>query len=174
MNTPRQQNPVHPDYAAYDLESEVRSLRAFAEREGLWIPENFYRNVRQGDVIDLYESPPSLKQLYCNSQFRELCSYSDEQMKHLPFTKLFWRSDEIQQAIVQKATVAALQNHEAMPWDLEAHELIETLHPRKRTFEIDLGWVAPCFRARDHGRVAFVSSLRVSLIFEWPDFQVPL
>lgn len=173
MPLKQQQNPILPDYGSYDIEAERNALRAFAERNGLWIPENFYANIRQGDVIDLYETPPSLKQLYCNNQFRELCSYTEEQMKHLPFTKLFWRSDEVQQAIVQTATKAALQCEEARPWNIETHELIETLHPRKRTFEIDLGWVAPCFRARGHERVAFVSSLRVSLIFEWPDFQIP-
>lgn len=163
---------VEPDYSRYDVEVERQNLRQFLEEKNLFIPEKFYLNIRTGDVIDLYTNPPQLSLLYCNSEFKRLCSYSKEQMEQIPFTQLFWRSDEIQQKLIHQMTAVALQSEEAVPWGIENHELVESLHPRKRTFEINLGWVAPCFDRATHERRAFVSSLKVALIFEWPDFKV--
>lgn len=164
-------NPVVPDYSAYNLEFERASLRKFLESANLYIPENFYQHIREGDIVDLYTNPPEMKQLYCNQEFKRLSSYTEDQLKSNPFTYLFWRSDEVQLALIQKATQVCLFSNEAQAWDIGNHELIESLHPRKRTFEIDLGWVAPCFDKKTHQRTSFVSSLRVKLIFEWPDFS---
>jgi len=163
---------IEPDYSAYDVVQERERLRNFLKENGLWIPEAFFQNIRTGDVIDLYSKPPQLSLLYCNSEFKRLCSYSKEQMEKMPFTQLFWRSDEIQQKVIHRMTEIALQSSEAAPWGIENHELVESLHPRKRTFEINLGWIAPCFDLATRERRAFVSSLKVALIFEWPDFKI--
>lgn len=164
-------NPVTPDYSSYNIDLEIKNLKDFLARNNMRIPENFFQAIRQGDVIDLYTCPPDMKQLYCNSEFRRLCSYTDEQMKNHPFTKLFWRSDDVQVELIKRATHVALHENEAQPWGIGNHELIESLHPRKRTFEIDLGWGSPCFDITTGARVAFVSSLCVRFIFEWPEFQ---
>lgn len=168
---PNRVGAVEPDYSQYDVEHERERLRDFVHTNGLWIPEAFFANIRTGDVIDLYTSPPQLSLLYCNSEFKRLCSYSKEQMEKVPFPQLFWRSDEIQQKLIHRMTAIALQSDDAAPWGIENHELVESLHPRKRTFEINLGWVAPCFDRTTRERKAFVSSLKVALIFEWPDFK---
>lgn len=160
-------NQKKPDYSDYDLEKEKADLRKFLDDNGMWIPESFYGQIRPGDVIDLYKNPPNISQLYCNPQFRQLCSYTEEQMKSIPFPKLFYRSDNIQIALIKKMTEVALHGEDAVPWGIENHELVETMHPKKRTFEIDLGWVAPCFMKGSNERVAIVSSLKVDLIFEW-------
>lgn len=166
-------NPVAPDYSTYDIDREKTELKAFLEKENLYIPENFYQHIREGDIVDLYTNPPEMKQLYCNQEFKRLSSYSEEELKNNPFTYLFWRSDEVQLALIQKATEVSLYANEAQPWDIVNHELIESLHPQKRTFEIDLGWLAPCFEKATQKRTSFVSSLKVKLIFEWPDFSPP-
>lgn len=168
---PNGTNAQRPEYGTYSPVAEIERLRNFVEKSGLWIPNKFYENVRIGDVIDLYTLPPELKQLYCNDQFRELCSYSEEDMRALPFPQLFWRSDEIQKQLIHRTTEVSLQGSEAQPWNIANHELVETAHPRKRTFEINLGWVAPCFKRGSQERAGFVSSLKVELIFEWPDFD---
>jgi PAS domain-containing protein len=162
---------IKPDYSKYDVEKERHALRDFLKAKGFTIPEQFIEQMKVGDVIDLYESPPSFQQLYCNNTFRDLCWYSEEQLKSVPFTQLFWRSDEIQQAILEKATQVAHFSDEAEAWTVEDHELIESFHPNKRTFQIKLGWVAPCFRVSDGARIGFVSSLTLEFMFEWPDAQ---
>ncbi|MBY0554035.1 hypothetical protein K2P97_05880 [bacterium] len=156
-----------PDYSEYSIEEERSNLRKFLNDNNLWIPENFYEHIRSGDVIDIYELPPNRSQLYGNPQFKKLCSYTDEMMKSIPFPKLFWRSDEIQLQLMKKMSHVAITMDQAVPWDIERHELIESMHPNKRTFEIDLGWVGPCFKKDTNERVGFVSSLNVALIFEW-------
>lgn len=162
-----------PDYSQYNIQNEIDKLKNFLEANNLYTCENFFSQIRPGDIIDLYTNPPDLKQLYCNDEFKRLSSYTVEDLKTQPFTALFWRSDDIQKALIQKATKVALNLEQAVPWDIENHELIETLHPQKRTFEIELGWVAPCFDKTTKKRISFVSSLRVKLIFEWPEFVPP-
>lgn len=168
MSSKSQQiNSKVPDYTNYSLEEERQTLQNFLRKNNIWIPEGFCLNLRQGDVIDIYTCPPEMQQIFGNGEFKRLCSYSEEQMKQLPFTKLFWRSDEIQLKVIRKATEVALFGNEAVPWNIEKHELIESLHPQKRTFEVDLGHVCPCFNVQTNQRVAFASSLRVDFIFEW-------
>ncbi|AGH96008.1 hypothetical protein [Pseudobdellovibrio exovorus] len=160
-------NKRSPDYSQYDLQAEKDNLRKFLDENDLWIPESFYNNIRVGDVIDVYNNPPDISQIYANKQFKALCSYSEEQMKDVPFPKLFYRSDDVQLALIKQMTDVALNKDDAVPWNLKDHELVETLHPNKRTFEINMGWVAPCFKKGTNERVAFASSLKVGLIFEW-------
>lgn len=159
----------NPDYSHYDLDFECKSLKEFLEKKSLWVPENFFTHLRPGDVIEVYTNPPDVKQIFSNTQFKKLCSYSEEQMTKIPFPKLFWRSDEIQLKLMQRSTQVAFVENEAVPWNIENHELIETLHPNKRAFEIDQGWVSPCFSKEDNSRFAFASAIKVKYIFEWKD-----
>lgn len=163
----KQFNRQEPDYSEYDVEGEKKLLRNFLNENNLWVPENFYENLRPGDVIDLYTNPPQLNQLYGNSQFRKLCSYTTEQMKTIPFPKLFYREDDIQVRFIKKVSQAAFNEKDAIPWDIENHDLVETLHPNKRTFEVDLGRVAPCFKKETNERYGVIGSFRVNFIFEW-------
>jgi hypothetical protein len=41
------------------------------------------------------------------------------------------------------------------------------LHPKKRTFEMQMGMIAPCFDRKTHARRAWASTLKVSFVFEW-------
>lgn len=163
----QQINQQVPDYSEYNLEEERLNLRNYLDKNGLWIPENFYQNIRMGDVVEVYTNPPDVKQIYGNAQFKKLCSYSEEMMRTTPLTKLFWRSDEIQLKLVKRSTQVALNENEAVEWGIEKHELIENFHPAKRTFEMDHGWIAPCMRKGTNERYAWVTGLRVNLIFEW-------
>ena len=163
----KQINKQNPDYSDYNIQQECQVLRKFLDDNNLWIPENFYENIRLGDVIEIYKNPPDGKQIYSNSQFKKICSYSEVQMTTIPFPKLFWRSDEIQLKLMQKSTQVALNENQAVPWDIENHDLIESQHVNKRTFEINQGWVSPCFIKTDNVRFAFVSAIKVNYIFEW-------
>jgi hypothetical protein len=163
----QQINQKKPDYSKYSVEEERASLRKFLDANELWVPENFYIDLRDGDVIDLYRNPPNISQLYANSQFKQLCSYSEEQMKAIPFPKLFYRADDIQLAFLKRLTDVAFNYDEAVSWNIEDHELVETMHPNKRTFEVNLGRVAPCFKKNTNERYGVIGSFRVNLIFEW-------
>jgi len=160
-------NQQRPDYSEYSIEQERLSLRKFLDDNDLWVPENFYTDLRYGDVIDLYSNPPNISQLYCNSQFTKLCSYSEVQMKAIPFPKLFYRADDIQLAFLKRLADVAFNYNEAVSWNIEDHELVETMHPNKRTFDVNLGRVAPCFTKNKNERYGVIGSFRVNLIFEW-------
>ena len=157
----------NPDYSDYNIENEKSNLKKFSDENGLYIPDKFYDNIRQGDVIDIYTAPPEFKQLYGNSQFKSLCSYTEKQMAEIPFPKLFYRTDDVQLALLKTMTDVVLNSDTAVKYNFAHHDLVESLNPNKRTFEIDLGWIAPCFRKGSNERIAFVNSLKVEFIFEW-------
>lgn len=158
-----------PKIDGYDVEAERKMLREAVERLGLVIPDSFYATIEPGDIIEVYSNPPEYKQLYRNEEFFKHCSYTREQMETIPYPKLFWRSDEVQFQVMKKAEYVTLNESEAIPWNFDVHELVENLHPRKRTFEIQMRYAAPIFDKATHARRGVVSTLRVNLIFEWPE-----
>jgi len=154
---------------SYDLEGEKKKLHEAAHRLGLFIPEEFYDKIQSGDIIEIYSNPPDNKQLYSNDEFKKICSYTPEQMATIPYPKLFWRSDETNFELMKRAECVAFQEDNVVPWGLDKHELVESLHPRKRTFEMDLRYIAPCYNVLGKERRGWVSTIQVSLIFEWPE-----
>jgi hypothetical protein len=160
---------AQPKISEYDVEAEKLKLRESASRLGLHIPEEFYQKIQPGDIIEIYSVAPENKQLYSNDEFKKICSYTEEQMATHPFPKLFWRSDEVHFQLMKRAEYVALKEDNVVPWALDKHELVESLHPRKRTFEMELGFIAPCFDAKTKDRRGWVSTIRVALIFEWPE-----
>lgn len=158
-----------PSVDGYDLEGERRKLREAAKRLGITIPEEFYLKIEPGDIIEIYSNPPENKQLYRNDEFLKHSSYTPIQMETIPYPQLFWRGDEDQFQLMKRAEHVALKEDGVVSWGMEKHELVESLHPRKRTFEMDMGVISPCFGADANSRRGWVSTLRVSLIFEWPE-----
>jgi len=154
------------DYSDYDIAQEVEKLKQALQRLNLKTDEKFFSRVEMGDTIEIYSYPEN-RQLYRNEEFSRFCSYSAEQMSDIAFPKLFWRSDEDQNALVKRAAQVALRENGVVSWGLPNHELVESLHPRKRTYEIKMGSIAPCFDAGSDQRVAWVSTVRVLLVFEW-------
>ena len=161
-------NAQVPNYDHYNLEEEKQLLREALTSFGVRTDERFFENIKTGDIIEIYNYPENT-QLYCNREFSRFCSYTLEQMQTIAFTKLFWRSDEDHSALMKR--VNYVFNHEsgAVPWDLPNHELIESLHPRKRTAEMKMGWISPCFDLKTGERRHWVSTLQVALIFEWDE-----
>lgn len=158
-----------PKIGDYDLDEEKRKLRQAVLRLGLKIPEDFYAKIGVGNIIEIYSNAPENKQLYSNDEFKKYCSYNAEQMATIPFPKLFWRSDETHFSLMKRAEYVALKEDNVVSWGLDKHELVESLHPRKRTFEMELCHLAPCFSEDGKDRRGWVSTIRVSLIFEWPE-----
>lgn len=158
-----------PNVDGYDLEGEKRKLREAALRLGITIPEEFYLKIKPGDIIEIYSNPPENKQLYRNDEFLKHSSYTPEQMETIPYPKLFWRSDDWNFVFMKRVEFVALKENGVVPWNLDRHELVESLHPRKRTFEMDMGFITPCWSIDTKERKAFAITLRVNLIFEWPE-----
>lgn len=156
------------DMSNYRIDDELMNLTEFLERNSLWVPQNFIQNIKHGDIIEIY-SFPEHKQIYANKEFSRLSSYTAEEMSTQPFHKLFWRDDGDQRQLVERAAHVASQEKLAVPWGLEPHELVEALHPQKRTFEMRMGWISPCFDAKTGERKAWASTLQVQFIYEWPE-----
>jgi hypothetical protein len=161
-------NEEVPNYDHYHVEDEIRKLREAMVRLGLRVDETFYQNIKVGDIIEIYKFPENT-QIHCNDEFIRLCSYTPEQMQSAPLPKMFWRDNEIHMALTKRAAYVTTSENGAVPWELPNHELIESLHPRKRTFEMKMGWIAPCYDIHTGERRAWASTLQVSLIFEWDE-----
>jgi hypothetical protein len=159
---------ITPTHENYDTETEREKLKNAAAKLQLTIPESFLNIIQQGDIIEIYSFPKNT-QIYSNNEFRRLSSYTDEQMKNIPFPKLFWRSDEDHFKLLERAKEVTLHETEAVRWALPNQEVVESLHPRKRTFEIQLGFISPCYDIQSGIRSAWASTIRVSFIFEWTE-----
>jgi hypothetical protein len=165
----RQKKITIPVVDGYDLEGERKKLRDAADQLSIEIPQEFYDKIELGDIIEIYSNPPENKQLYRNGEFLKHSSYSPEQMETIPYPKLFWRSDETNFIFMKRIEQVALKENGVVPWGVDRHELVENLHPRKRTFEMDMRYLTPCFDKMTKERKAFAHTLRVTLIFEWPE-----
>lgn len=161
-----------PDNSGIDdgdaIVSDRKNLEAFLVSKKLWVPKSFLEGIRAHDIIEVYAFP-DFKQVYANNEFSRLSSYTEEQMRTIPLQQLFWRDDEDQMKMMERAGAIAKGGVETEGWNVPKHELIESLHPRKRTFEMSMGLLAPCFSIATGERMAFASTLRVDLIYEWPE-----
>ncbi len=167
---PLQKEIEKPDYSLYDVAYERKKLRDAADQLGIIVLPSFLEKISDGDIIEIYQQSPINKQVYGNEEFSRICSYSREQMKTIPFPKLFWREPEYNELLFKRAAEVVKTQVEAVRWDLPDHELVESLHPRKRTFNIKMGWIAPCFLKEKPNQVwGWASTLKVDLIFQWPE-----
>ncbi len=157
--------PAAPNY---NVEAERQALRDFLKSRGLETDPQFFNLISEGDIIEVYSVPDNL-QMYQNSEFLKICSYTPEQMSTIPFPILFWRADETHVALMHRAAHVIKNEKNCVSWGLPPHELVESLHPRKRTFEMQMGIISPCFEIGSHAPKAWASTLKVSLIFEWQE-----
>ncbi len=155
-----------PDYTNYNLAFEKQKVSDFLSKSGLSISDTFLNEIENGDIIEIYSFPENI-QIYSNDEFKKLCSYSPEQMISVPFPQLFWRDQNIHVGLMKRASDICQMSKGTYSWDIDRHELIENLHPRKRTFEIAVKKIAPCFREQENLASAFISTLQVEFIFEW-------
>lgn len=152
----------------YSVPEEVQRLKQQLDMLGVDTDPVFYDKIMTGDIIEVY-AYPQLKQVYANAEFSKICSYTKEQMEKVPFTALFWRDETEQKKLLDRAIHVALREGKACPWDLDNHELVESLHPRKRTFEMEFNWIAPTFDKQTRKPVGWVCSIQVNLIYEWSE-----
>ncbi len=152
----------------YDLEAERAAVIKFMQENGLEVDAEFIRQITLGDIVEVY-SVPENTQIYRNTEFIKHCSYTTEQMATIPFPKLFWRSEDDHVTLMHRASQVVSTEKKCVPWDVGNHQLVESLHPKKRTFEIQMGVIAPCFELKTQARRAWASTLKVSFIFEWGD-----
>lgn len=156
------------EVSGYDVMTERKNVLEFLQRNGLSTDPKFIDQITAGDIIEVYAVPENV-QIYQNQEFLKLCSYTPEQMSTIPFPKLFWRSDEANIALLRRAAEVMLQEAKCVPWGVANHDLVESLHPRKRTFEMSMGHISPCFDIKTGSPRAWASTLKVNLIFEWQE-----
>lgn len=154
--------------ADYDLITERKMVLEFLQQNGLTTDPSFIDQIKAGDIIEVYAVPENV-QIYQNKEFLKLCSYTPEQMSTIPFPKLFWRSEEANVALLRRAAHVMANETKCVSWEVEPHDLVESLHPRKRTFEMNMGIISPCFDIQTKSPRAWASTLKVSLIFEWQE-----
>lgn len=157
-----------PDNSSYDIDAEINGVKKFLEESGLQMDFNFFKHLAKGDIIEIYSFPESV-QVFSNSEFRRLCSYTNEQMSTIPFPKLFWRDDEVHVSLMRRSAAVCDVEKKICSWDLGTHELVEALHPKKRTFNINLKWIAPCYSKDGSKAVAWISTCCVEFIYELPE-----
>lgn len=157
----------YPDYSSYNIDGEVENVKQFLQKSNLKLDFDFFKHIDQGDIIEIYSFPDN-KQIFSNSEFRRLCSYTAEQMNTIPFPKLFWREDEVHVSLMQRSAAVCEVEKKICRWDLGNHELVESLHPKKRTFSMNLKWVAPCYDPQGKA-VAWISTCCVEFIYELPE-----
>lgn len=149
-------------------EEERQLLKDFLRSSELIVPESFLSSLKKDDIIEIY-SFPEMKQLYANREFMRISSYTPEQMRSHPVPELFWRSDAVMNEVISKAVEIATTGTESCAWNVANHELIESLHPRRRTFEMHMRQLAPVFDIKTGTRRGWASTLTVDLIYEWPE-----
>ena len=147
---------------------EATRLQDFLSSQNLWVPKSFIQGIRAHDIIEIYAFP-DYKQIYANDEFSNISSYTPEQMRSIPLPQLFWRADEDHIMLMERAAAMARNAKDTEKWEVPKHDLVESLHPRKRTFEMSMGLIAPCFSSNTGLRQAFASTLQVDLIYEWPE-----
>lgn len=153
---------------SYDIENERKSLVEFLEENNLATDSEFIQKITAGDIIEVYAIPDNI-QIYQNQEFAKICSYTAEQMSTIPFPKLFWRAPTDHTDLMRRASHVMLNEKKCVPWGLASHDLVESLHPRKRTFEMSMGFISPCFDKKTLAPRAWASTLKVNLIFEWQE-----
>ncbi len=155
-----------PDYADYNLDLEKNKLSDFLKLNQLLISPDFVNQIDIGDIIEVYSFPENM-QIYSNSEFKKLCSYTEAQMREIPFPQLFWRDQDVHLSLMKRASDICQLGEKNYKWDLTNHELVESLHPKKRTFEMNMKNITPCFTSVDASVKAWASTLQVDFIFEW-------
>lgn len=154
------------DHDGYDVIAEIKNLSEFLKQNNFSVSDDFLNQIQAGDIVEVYSFPQNI-QIYSNSEFKKLCSYSEKQMKELTFPKLFWRDQQVHMDLMKRAAEVCQLHKNCYKWDMANHELVESLHPRKRTFEIKTKNIAPCFKDNEKLASAFASTLQVEFIFEW-------
>ena len=155
------------EFSSYDLNHEKITLNTFLQSSGFYYDARFFGKLEKNDIIEVY-TYPQYKQIYSNNEFKKICSYTNEQMKEMPFPELFWRDPEVQATLMRRLVQVCHSKKQVYAWNLPDHDLIENLHPKKRTFKMTLKFIAPCFRS-DTAEIAsaFVTTAKVTQIFEW-------
>ncbi|MFZ3231021.1 MAG: hypothetical protein WA160_12505 [Pseudobdellovibrio sp.] len=157
-----------PDHTNYNIEAEIVAINEFLKKSNLNVDPIFFTKVEKGDILEIYRFPENT-QSFSNSEFRRLCSYSDEQMKTIPFPKLFWREDEVNLSVMRRSATVCNVENKLSQWGLGSHDLVESLHPKRRTFSINLKWISPCYPDGETKAVAFISTCCVEFIYELPE-----
>lgn len=141
--------------------SEGFALRWAAKKMGWGAPEEFFRCVRAGDVVEIY-CLSDMTQLWRNFEFLKLCSYDLATLMSMPLEQLFYRDDAIVAAIHESVSTVIAQR-EVMLWNVPPHTLVEKWQSHNYSFQIHPGFISPLFD--DSGRIAgFASTLRAEFL----------
>ena len=172
----RSMDVVLPLASADKAEFERGMLRSFGDFHSLVIPEDFLRQIAADDVCEIYDVSNQM-QTYRNFEFMRLCSYDLLTVVTTPLTQLFYREPKFNDRIRERSEEITFGAAGVLPWNVDAHMLVERLGREKNVFNVTMGHAAPVFCGVTGKPVAWVSSLRVKPLgpcADHPGLAVPL
>jgi predicted RNase H-like nuclease len=143
-------------------------LRKFIESKHAYLDPEFYKHIGSEDLVEVYRHPSHV-QIYCNDRFLKITSYTLQQIRSIPFSQLYWRSPSDQTEVLARAAEVLNSGKKAQPWNVHKHELIEMMHSRRRTYEIEMKWLAPVIDEKTNAPMGIATIQYVNPVFEWRD-----
>ncbi|OQW53396.1 MAG: hypothetical protein A4S09_07290 [Proteobacteria bacterium SG_bin7] len=147
------------DKTRFELEVINRVVRAAK----LKVPSDFLNVIEQGDIVEIYDFK-SQTQIYRNLEFLRISSYDLLFAIATPFPELFERDEEIGPMLIKRTEDVALKQDSVNMWNIPDHQLIEKLHVNKRIFAMKMKYISPVYCETTGARVAWVSTLRATLV----------
>ncbi len=110
------------------------ALRAAALKYGFVIHEDFYKLIRQGDVVEIYTFH-GMNQEWRNFEFMRLCSYDVLTLLLNPMNELFFRDESAGEVLLARLK-ELVDDPRPRPCPVPQHTICEKIDPRNRRFQI--------------------------------------
>lgn len=123
---------------------------------------DLFKKIAPNDVVEIYDL--NFIQVFRNTRFMELCSYTLEEVFTHEFPQLFLRPDEITSILVSHCQeIFQGKIKSTIPTHVPDHTLTEIWSKKKREFSIKQGIISPLFDKSGRS-VAIVATLQADLI----------
>lgn len=116
-----------PEIIKVDLEKEKTFLRRAFSHHGLWMHEDFWNTLTEGQVIEFYGTDGV--QLYRNINFFDFCSYSLLDISVFEWYNLWQRPSQIQEQMNRDAVKVFSTATPVMQYKVPRHVLREVKPP---------------------------------------------
>ena len=116
-----------PEIIEVDLEKEKTFLKRAFDHHGLWMHEDFWNTLTQGQVIEFYGTDGV--QLYRNINFFDFCSYSLLDISVFEWYNLWQRPSQIQEQMNKDAVKVFSTPTPVMQYKVPRHVLREVKPP---------------------------------------------
>jgi hypothetical protein len=146
-----------------------RSLRAtkpllweMLKESGLRPCSDLFDRIHEEDVVEVYDS--SFMQIFRNTTFMELCTYTMDDIFTREFPELYRRPVEVNNILVSYCTAFfSGERFQTLQTEVPEHDLEEIASRKMRVFRIKQGIISPLFN-RARRPVAVVGTLRAKIL----------